>query len=204
MRGFTPEQEARIRAGLLETGHELFSTYGVEKTTVAELTGEVDIGTSTFYRFFDSKEELFFAVLEREGERVLAEFHDRNFGDADDPAAATAAFLRFIMDEIETNPLVETMLVDVGRDRLLARRSDAEREADRETDLALIRSFVGDWVDDDAVHGDDPGVVAGAIRAITFLTLHRDDVGEEAYPAVRDFVIETFARGLVADESTER
>ncbi|MFC5368124.1 TetR/AcrR family transcriptional regulator [Salinirubrum litoreum] len=199
MRGFTPEQESRIRTQLLETGHELFSTYGLRKTTIEDLTSEVDIGTSTFYRFFDSKEELFLAVLEREGERVLAEFHDRDFDEADDPAAATAAFLRFIMDEIETNPLVETMLVDVTRQQVAAHLSEAEREADRESDIALIRSFVADWVDDDAVHGEDPDVVAGAIRAITFLTLHREDIGEESYPEVRDFVIETFARGLVAD-----
>lgn len=192
MRGFTPEQESRISAQLLETGHELFSTYGLRKTTIEDLTSEVDIGTSTFYRFFDSKEALFVAVLEREGERVLAEFHDRNFDEAEDPAAATAAFLRFIMDEIETNPLVETMLVDVTREQVAAHLSEAEREADRESDIALIRSFVGDWVEDDAV--------AGAIRAITFLTLHREDIGAESYPEIRDFVIETFARGLVADD----
>jgi AcrR family transcriptional regulator len=200
MRGFTPEQEERIRAQLLETGHDLFGTYGLQKTTIQDLTSEADIGTSTFYRFFDSKEELFLAVLEREGERVLAEFHDRDFDEADDPAAATAAFLHFIMDEIETNPLVETMLVDVTREQISAHVSDAKREADRETDIALIRSFVADWVADDAVHGDDPDVVAGAIRAITFLTLHREDIGEASYPEVRDFVIETFARGLVADD----
>jgi AcrR family transcriptional regulator len=199
MRGFTPEQESRIRRQLLEAGHELFSTYGLRKTTIKDLTSEVDIGTSTFYRFFDSKEELFVAVLEREGERVLAEFHDRDFDEAEDPAAATAAFLHFIMDEIETNPLVETMLVDVTREQVAAQLSAEEREADRESDIALIRSFVADWVEDDAVHGEDPDVVAGAIRAITFLTLHREDIGEESYPAVRDFVIETFARGLVAD-----
>jgi AcrR family transcriptional regulator len=200
MRGFTPEQEERIRAQLLAAGHELFAAHGLQKTTIRDLTSEVDIGTSTFYRFFDSKEELFLAVLEREGERVLAEFHDRDFDEAEDPAAATAAFLHFIMDEIETNPLVETMLVDVTREQITAHVSEEEREADRETDIALIRSFVTDWVADDAVHGDDPDVVAGAIRAITFLTLHREDIGRESYPAVRDFVIETFARGLVADD----
>ena len=42
--------------------------------------------------------------------------------------------------------------------------------------------------------------MARVIGAIPYLTLHEDDIGPDQYPAVRDFVIETFARGFVADD----
>lgn len=41
-------------------------------------------------------------------------------------------------------------------------------------------------------------MVAGAIRAVVFLTMHRDDVGEN-YEAVRDLLIEMVADGLVTE-----
>ena len=37
-----------------------------------------------------------------------------------------------------------------------------------------------------------------AVRAVVFLTLHREDVGEN-YEAVRDLLIEVVADGLVKD-----
>jgi AcrR family transcriptional regulator len=69
MKGFSDERRTHIRRELLEEGRKLFTRYGLRKTTMADLTGPVDIAPSTFYQFFDSKEELYIKILEREGER---------------------------------------------------------------------------------------------------------------------------------------
>ncbi|WP_276258795.1 TetR/AcrR family transcriptional regulator [Haloglomus litoreum] len=198
MKGFSDDQRDRIRADLLEAGRELFAQYGLGKTTIADLTGEVGIGTSTFYQFFDSKEGLYLAVLEEEGEAISRRLSDEGIVEGDDPETVVRSFLRFLFDEIETNPLVRQLVVSDELGRLREYRTPEEREADRAEDIEAIRAFTDPFVEAGEVHGEDPELVARAVGAIPYLTLHEDDIGADHYPEVRDFVIETFARGLAA------
>jgi AcrR family transcriptional regulator len=199
MKGFTDDQRERIRADLLDAGRDLFTRYGLGKTTVADLTDEVGIGTSTFYQFYDSKEALYLAVLDREGETVARRLSEAGVLEGDDPETVVREFLRFLFDEIETNPLVRQLVVSDELDRLREYRTPEEREAERAEEVETIRAFTDPFVERGAVHGEDPELVARAVGAIPYLTLHEDDIGPDHYPEVRDFVIETFARGLAAD-----
>lgn len=199
MRGFSDEERERIRADLLAAGRRLFPRYGLSKTTIADLTDEVGVGTSTFYRFFDSKEDLYLAVLDAEGEEVGRRLSEAGVADSDDPATVVETLLTVVFEEIETNPLIRQLIVSDELDRLRDHQSDAEREAERQADVAAIRAFTDPLVEAGATHCDDPELVATAVAAIPYLTLHEDDIGTDRYPDVRDFVIETFARGLVAD-----
>jgi AcrR family transcriptional regulator len=106
MRGFSDEERERIREDLRESGRELFARYGLGKTTVAEITEPVGIGTSTFYQFHDSKGDLYRAILEDEQEAIAKRIMSRSFEGTDDPGAAITGFLRASFEEIETNPLV--------------------------------------------------------------------------------------------------
>jgi AcrR family transcriptional regulator len=199
MRGFSDEERNQIRADLIDAGHTLFSKFGLQKTTISDLTERVGIGRSTFYRFFDSKEDLYLAVLEAEGETVSRRLAAENLQDLDDPQEVVERFLHFIFEEIETNPLVRQLIVSGELDRLRNHRTEPEREAERQADIETIRAFVDPFVEQGALHEDDPELVASAIAAIPYLTLHEEDIGTERYPDVRDVVIETFARGLVSD-----
>ncbi|MEF8973577.1 MAG: TetR/AcrR family transcriptional regulator [Haloarcula sp.] len=201
MKGFTDDQRERIRADLLDAGRELFAQYGLGKTTIADLTSEVGIGTSTFYQFFDSKEALYLAVLDREGEAIARRLNKTGVIDGDDPETVVREFLCFLFDEIETNPLVRQLVVSDELDRLREYRTPEEREAERAEEVETIRAFTDPFVERGAVHGEDPELVARAVGAVPYLTLHEEDIGTDHYPDVREFIIETFARGLAADET---
>jgi hypothetical protein len=81
---------------------------------------------------------------------------------------------------------------------LEAQYSQAEQRAEREEELSLIRPYVEQWQEEGRVREGDPDAVAGAIRAVTLLTLHQDDIGEN-YETVRDLLIEVVADGLVTE-----
>jgi AcrR family transcriptional regulator len=200
MKGFSDKQRERIRSDLLEAGRELFAQYGLSKTTIADLTGEVGIGTSTFYQFYDSKEALYLAVLDQEGEAIARRLTEEGLMEGNDPETVVSEFLQFIFDEIETNPLVRQLVVSDELDRLREYRTPEEREAERAEEVETIRTFTDPFVEAGRVHGEDPELVARAVGALPYLTLHEEDIGPDHYPEVRDFVIETFARGLAADE----
>lgn len=199
MREFSDEERDQIRGDLIEVGRTLFSKFGLQKTTISDLTEEVGIGRSTFYRFFDSKEALYLVVLETEGETISRELADKDLREGENPQAVVEQFLHFLFEEIETNPLIRQLIVSDELDRLRNHRTEAEREAKRKEEIEAIRAFMDPFVERGDVYSNDPELVANAIAAIPYLTLHQDDIGPEKYPAVRDFVIEVFARGLGTD-----
>ncbi len=61
---FTDEQNEQIRNDLIREARRCGITIGMRKTSVEQLTEAVGISKGSFYKFFDSKELLFFAVLE--------------------------------------------------------------------------------------------------------------------------------------------
>ncbi len=62
---FSIEEVNSIRETLVESATECAVKYGVRKTSVEQLAADAGISKGSFYRFYDSKELLFFEVLER-------------------------------------------------------------------------------------------------------------------------------------------
>lgn len=62
--GFTDYEKIIIVDRLKNAAKECLKTYGVRKTTVEQLTKMAGISKGAFYNFYESKEILFFQVLE--------------------------------------------------------------------------------------------------------------------------------------------
>jgi len=198
MSGFDERERERIREALIATGREKFTRYGVKKTTIADITEPVGIATGTFYRFFDSKDELYWAVLETEREAVVERIEDA-VGSAEGPEDEIRALLSAIFSEIETNPLVRGLLDDGDeRARMVRGMSEAELEAAHREKVSHLLPYVESWADVGIEFEADPEVVAGALRSLAFLTLHEAEIGPD-YPEVRDLLIESVATGLVSE-----
>ena len=61
---FSEQEKQMIHAKLMEEARKCISTIGMRKTTVDQLAYGADISKGAFYKFYDSKEMLFFEVLE--------------------------------------------------------------------------------------------------------------------------------------------
>lgn len=72
---FTDYETEQLRKALLKETRRCAVTLGMKKTSVDQLTKAVGIAKGSFYRFYESKEMLFFAVLE--------DIHSELYGVAD-------------------------------------------------------------------------------------------------------------------------
>ncbi|MDR1430822.1 MAG: TetR/AcrR family transcriptional regulator [Propionibacteriaceae bacterium] len=63
-KGLTRKRDARL-AAILDAAERLFVEKGYEATTVADVLDTVGMGKGTFYHYFNSKEEVLWAVVER-------------------------------------------------------------------------------------------------------------------------------------------
>jgi AcrR family transcriptional regulator len=201
---FTDAKRERVRETLHETGRELFARYGLDKTTIAELTEPAGIATGTFYQFYDSKEALYIEILEAYGEELMPRLLGNSFEAHDDPEEAIVVFLELVMDELESNPLIHQLIVEDEYDRIKAQYSAEELQTERERDAAYILPYIEQWYADGRISGPDPETIAHAIESVAYLTLHEEDIGEDRYPAVRETLIAAVAAGLTnGTDSTE-
>jgi AcrR family transcriptional regulator len=120
-----------------------------------------------------------------------------SFRRTDDMREAIASFLRAVLHEIDTNPLTRRLVTHPEELDLLARHvSPEDLAAKRTNSLALILPFVRQGQARGSIIEGDPEIIAGAIRAVTLLSLHKDDIGQAAYPAVIDLLIDLVASGV--------
>ena len=68
---FTLEQRDAIRQRLFESACRHALSTGVKKTSLDALTADAGISKSSFYKFYESKEQLFLAVAESWESRIL-------------------------------------------------------------------------------------------------------------------------------------
>lgn len=195
MKGFSDEKRRYIRQELLDEGRKLFARYGLQKTTMTDLTDPVNIAPSTFYQFFDSKEELYLEILEREGEQ----FYERAVAPLEkhsDPERAIVEYLHTVFEELETNPIIERLLADNEVERLLHLYSDEEFVEQRTRELGYVMPYIREWQEAGTIREGDPEVLAATIDSVAVLAFHEDEIGADLYPLVRDTMIETIAAGL--------
>ena len=66
----SPEELAKKRDSILDAAMKLLQEKGYTKTTMSDVAREAGIGRGTVYWHFDSKDDLFFELMEREVARM--------------------------------------------------------------------------------------------------------------------------------------
>lgn len=202
---FTDEKRTRVREALRETGRELFAQYGIRKTSISELTDAVGIGKGTFYQFYDSKEDLYVEILNQYREEVVPRIVEETFGAHDDPEDAIVAFLQQGMDVAESDQFFR-QIIDRDELKLLTEQHLEELQAGHELDAASYLPYIEGWYAEGRVTGPDPETILGVLHAVSYLSLHVEDIGEDRYPVVRDTIIAAVAAELTgnADKTESR
>ena len=165
---FTDEQNEQIRNDLIRAARRCGITIGMRKTSVEQLTEAVGISKGSFYKFFDSKELLFFAVLE--------DIHTECFA-----AAAILVACRWLS---KTKAFV---FIENDADFLLHRLPEEVKTAHYHDDETHIRALL-------EAGGLQPkggmALAAATVRGLILTVSHQEQIGA-LYPQV----LETLVRG---------
>jgi len=70
-------KNAVVRAALSDAAEELFLSRGFEKTTVEQIARAAGVSRRTFFRYYESKEDVMVERTDRAGEQLLAELAAR-------------------------------------------------------------------------------------------------------------------------------
>ena len=201
MKGFSDRERDRIRGGLIEAGREQFSRFGHDRTRISDLTEEVNIATSTFYQFFDSKEELYLEILAREQTRIADEL-ETILEETPDRQSEVAAAFDYYFEELETNPLYYRLIVENDIQPLHLEASESGLEEYYSEQFRVFKPHAERWTDDDSFRIDDPGELIDLFRLLAFTVVAKEtfgEIGTESLDAAQQSFVESLVEGLFVD-----
>ena len=197
-RGFSEKEKQVIRDKLLEKGREFFMTYGVRKTNVEDLTRAAGISKGAFYAFFSSKEELFLEVIEQFEAKYRAGLCDFPIDHRRSPRQNLARMLNKAFAEWDANPLFSKLDRDEFA-HLMRKLPEAKVQAHAHADDVFVAQLMDKWKHQGVKIEGDPVMVSGLLKALFFVSLHRDDFGQGAYPQTMEVLIDLVAAYLVEE-----
>ena len=188
---FTEEQNETIRRDLIREARCCGVTVGMRKTSVEQLTEAVGISKGSFYKFFDSKELLFFAVLEDiHTECFAAAQKSLQENAAIDPASRTAAAILAACRWLsETKAFV---FIENDAESLLHRLPEEVKTAHYHDDETHIRLLLEKY---DLVPNRGISLAAATVRGLILTVSHKEQIGE-LYPQVLETLVYGACREL--------
>jgi len=198
-RAFSDKEKELIKNKLIEMGKELFARYGLRKTSIEDLTKAVGIAQGSYYNFFQSKEELYFEIMEQEELYMKSRLLSTHKVEESLTRESLEAFLADAFGMIDKSTFIKKMN---GEDyELLVRKLPEERIAKHiETDSDILTPMITMWQKQGAVIDRKPEVIGGLLRAVFTLALHKKEIGEDIFQEVLELLIELIAQGIVKKE----
>ena len=188
---FTEEQNETIRRDLIREARCCGVTVGMRKTSVEQLTEAVGISKGSFYKFFDSKELLFFAVLEDiHTECFAAAQKSLQENAAIDPASRTAAAILAACRWLsETKAFV---FIENDAEFLLHRLPEEVKTAHYHDDETHIRLLLEKY---DLAPNRGISLAAATVRGLILTVSHKEQIGK-LYPQVLETLVYGACREL--------
>ena len=195
-RKFNENENKIIVNKLMETGLELFSNHGLKKTSIKDLTTEAGIAQGSFYNFFDSKEELFFTILE--SEENMLEIRMKNLILSSGSARkAIKITIKETCKLFDKTPLLR-IIYESNDYELMVRKLPPEKLIEHQkNDTELVTNTIMKVKTDEEAIIIGPEIISGILRGITLLNLHREEIGKDIYPELIEILADSIADGIV-------
>ena len=187
---FTEYETEQIRKALLQETRRCAVTLGMRKTSVEQLTQAVGISKGSFYRFYASKEMLFFAVLE--------EIHTELYDTAEQalrenaylaPAERVTKAILAVCERLSATG--DMIFIENDADHLLHRLPEEVKASHYHDDETHVRNLL-------QKNGLSPKggmeLATATVRGLILTVSHKEQIGG-LYPQV----LETLVRGACGE-----
>jgi len=198
-KSFSAEERKTITRKLLEKGKELFSVYGLKKTTIDDITDGVGIAKGSFYNFFESKEVLYYEVF-LQAEKKLRGKALMALSSGELTPERFKRFLVRTFQMIDQYPTIRRMYLEDEYQLLMRRLPQEYRDNHTSEDIAQLTPLIKKWQSEGKMVQLDPEIITGMIRAFFVLVLHKKDLGEQYYLETIEMLAESIANRLIPEK----
>jgi len=198
-KAFSEHEKETIRVQMREKGKKLFEKQGLKKTSVDELTEAVGISKGAFYHFYDSKEELFLEILEELETDFRSRIFDFSISPKEDARKLLAKLLKSTLLTWDRYPLLKNF--GMTEYEYLTRKLPPERiQAHTNRDNEFVHDFFKRIKREGMTVKASPRVVSSLMKSLFFVSLHRDELGENDYIETMEVLTDLIAAYIVEGE----
>ncbi|WP_096440020.1 TetR/AcrR family transcriptional regulator [Alteribacter populi] len=204
-RGFTEREQEKIRQKLVDAGKYYFSSQGLKKTGVKELTDKAGIAQGSFYRFFQSKELLYFYILEMEEEVIREAVLKQLISTSNVTASLFASVLLKALTMIEKHPLTYRLYTSDDYDYLMRKLPTERLSEHAEQDTMSFTPLLSAWKKQGILKPDlYENVISGVLRGFFLLITHKREIGGDVYDETMTFMAYAIANEIFREGEVER
>ena len=198
MRSFTDEEREIIKQKIIDRGKDCFARYGIKKTGIEDLTEGMGIAKSSFYSFFNSKEDLFLQIFKEEKEALKDSILENSFLKyRTEPDKAIRAYLRHVLQIVDNHPIWRKLVIENEHLELtISRFSEEEIKNIREDSVAIILPFFEEWAAAGLLIDKPARILAETTQATLSLIHFRNKIEDDDFSEVMDLFIDLLAENI--------
>lgn len=199
MRSFTSEEREIIRNKIIDRGKECFARYGIKKTSIEDLTRDLGIAKSSFYSFFNSKEDLFLQIYTEEREALKDNLLENSFLKyRKEPDKAIKAYLHYVLDIANKHPVWRKVYIEKEHLELTISRSSEEKIKNiHRENVKMILPFFEEWAAAGLLIDKDARILAETTYAVLSLIHLRNEIEDEDFQDIMDILIDLLAENII-------
>ncbi|MDF2613702.1 MAG: TetR family transcriptional regulator [Clostridia bacterium] len=190
---FTEYEKNIIKDQLKASARECMTKYGIKKTTVDQLTQMSNISKGAFYKFYDSKELLFFEIIEdfhQEFYELALNILQGRTDLSERERIEKAIWESYML--IQTAPFISNMQSELSY--LLRKLPEDALKNHYHTGNISIQDVIKE---SGITLSVSPEFVYTAIHAIEVLLTHTDDIGKPYFDEVLKLFIKSISEKIV-------
>ena len=196
-RGFTDIERERINNNLIKTGRELFGRQGIKKTSVEEIARGSGISKGAFYQFYESKEDLYFAVIRAYEEKQHQSILEAVSVETSDVKTQIKEILLNVLRAVDNDPFFKRLIAKDEFSHLWQKFSEDQIKEAMSADIDLAENLMNIWAGENALKVNDPELVTGVFRALFMLLLHKEEIGEAKFPDVIELILDSVLERVI-------
>jgi len=196
-KAWSEREKELIKKTLLSEGKTLFEKYGLQKTTVDEIVNAAQISKGSFYIFYQSKEELYFDVLDSTEHELREKIFENVFKPEINRLDSFKSFLSQMVEVLTSMPLYEQM--NAANYELLLRKLPEETlQKHMDRDQENVAKYFVDWMDKGWMRKVDLEALNGLLLILIQFVMHREEFGEN-FEATKELWIDAISSYLITD-----
>ena len=196
-KAWSEREKELIKKTLLSEGKTLFEKYGLQKTTVDEIVNAAQISKGSFYIFYQSKEELYFDVLDSAENELREKIFENVFKPEINRQDSFKSFLSQMVEVLTSMPLYEQM--NAANYELLLRKLPEETlQKHMDRDQENVAKYFVDWMDKGWMRKVDLEALNGLLLILIQFVMHREEFGEN-FEATKELWIDAISSYLITD-----
>lgn len=192
---FNDNEKEFIREKLKEVAHDCLLQYGVRKTTIDQIVQLTGIAKGSFYKFYDTKEILFFTVLEEYQQSIIDELINKLKEEKDIGVDKFTELIYELYQKVSNSFIMN--IIKNNEFEYLMRKLPKNVIIDHHSLDAILAKNIFSYIKiKDEISID---VFTASLRAIFMSMLHIDEIGEEDFDKVLLLLIKGLASQMIVE-----